>query len=273
MPPAGRSTSRRRGSATSSRRLAGRSRARRWSSSSPESLDVVGLAEDDLEAAFQVFTVRGGRVLGSQGLDRRSRRGPRPARSSSRRSSGSSTWSVRRCRRGSSVPTEPADREVLETWLSDRRGSHVTIAVPARGAKRRLMEVVASNATEAFHRHKLRRASDFGARSRALSELAEQLGLEQAPASDRVLRHLQPRAHRHGGIDGGLRGRPAEALRLPPVRDQGRPRTGRFREHGGDAHPPVLAAAEGEGRGARRASGGDSPIRRRSSSWTAAAGS
>jgi excinuclease ABC subunit C len=70
---------------------------------------------------------------------------------------------------------------VLETWLSDRRGSHVTITVPARGAKRRLMEVVTSNATEAFHRHKLRRASDFGARSRALSELADQLGLEQGP--------------------------------------------------------------------------------------------
>jgi excinuclease ABC subunit C len=41
--------------------------------------------------------------------------------------------------------------------------------------------VVGSNASEAFHRHKLRRASDFGARSRALSELAGQLGLEQAP--------------------------------------------------------------------------------------------
>ncbi len=80
------------------------------------------------------------------------------------------------------VPTEPADREVLETWLSGRRGSHVTIAVPARGAKRELMEVVGSNATDAFHRHKLRRASDFGARSRALSELADQLGLEQAPS-------------------------------------------------------------------------------------------
>ena len=69
----------------------------------------------------------------------------------------------------------------MKTWLSGRRGSAVTIAVPARGAKRKLMEVVGSNATDAFHRHKLRRASDFGARSRALSELAEQLGLEQAP--------------------------------------------------------------------------------------------
>jgi excinuclease ABC subunit C len=41
--------------------------------------------------------------------------------------------------------------------------------------------VVARNAQDAFHRHKLRRASDFGARSRALAELADKLGLEQAP--------------------------------------------------------------------------------------------
>ena len=70
---------------------------------------------------------------------------------------------------------------MLETWLGARRGTKVRIAVPERGAKRKLMEVVTHNAGEAFHRHKLRRASDFGARSRALTELAERLGLEQAP--------------------------------------------------------------------------------------------
>jgi excinuclease ABC subunit C len=43
------------------------------------------------------------------------------------------------------------------------------------------MEVVQRNAVDAFQRHKLRRASDFGARSRALAELGEQLGLDQAP--------------------------------------------------------------------------------------------
>jgi excinuclease ABC subunit C len=79
------------------------------------------------------------------------------------------------------VPTMAADREVLEAWLSERRGGRVVIAVPERGAKRRLCQVVTQNARDAFVRHKLRRASDFGARSRALSLLAETLGLEQAP--------------------------------------------------------------------------------------------
>ena len=79
------------------------------------------------------------------------------------------------------VPQMPADAEVVAAWLSERRGSRVTIGVPERGAKRKLLETVTRNATEAFARHKLRRASDFGARSRALAELASELGLQQAP--------------------------------------------------------------------------------------------
>src|SRR5205085_2042307 len=43
------------------------------------------------------------------------------------------------------------------------------------------MELVRQNARESFARHKLRRASDFGARSRALAELGDVLGLDKAP--------------------------------------------------------------------------------------------
>jgi excinuclease ABC subunit C len=146
----------------------------------PEDLDVVGVAEDDLEAAFQVFHVRGGRVLGRGGwvVDR--------VEDLSRSELMASFVRQLYMERSEVpprvlVPTPPADREVLEAWLTSRRGSRVTIGVPERGAKRKLMEVVNQNAAEAFHRHKLRRASDFGARSRALSELADQLGLPQAP--------------------------------------------------------------------------------------------
>jgi excinuclease ABC subunit C len=79
------------------------------------------------------------------------------------------------------VPETPADADVLARWLSGRRGGPVSFAVPRRGAKRKLLEVVTQNAREHFQRHKLRRASDFGARSRALTELATVLGLPQAP--------------------------------------------------------------------------------------------
>jgi excinuclease ABC subunit C len=148
--------------------------------SPPQDIDVIALAEDDLEAAFQVFFVRRGRVLGRRGwvVDR--------VEDLDRQGLVASFLEQLYMEHGDIpprvlVPTMPSEVELLEAWLTDRRGGPVRIAVPARGAKRRLLEVVARNAADAFQRHKLRRASDFGARSRALAKLADQLGLEQAP--------------------------------------------------------------------------------------------
>ena len=179
MLPVARSTSRRHGSATSSRRPDARSRARRWSSSQPERLDVVGLAEDDLEAAFQVFTVRGGRVLGRKGwivdrvedLDR-----PELVASFLRQLYMEREDVPPRILVPTSRLTARCSRPGCRTdaALSRDRGPGSRRETQAHGSR-------GSNATDAFHRHKLRRASDFGARSRALSELADQLGLEQAP--------------------------------------------------------------------------------------------
>jgi excinuclease ABC subunit C len=93
-----------------------------------EDLDVVGLAEDDLEAAFQVFAVRGGRVLGRKGwvvdrvedLDRAELLGSFLRQLYMERADVPPRVLV---------PAEPAGREVLEAWLSERRGSRVRIGV------------------------------------------------------------------------------------------------------------------------------------------------
>ena len=146
----------------------------------PEDLDVIGLVEDDLEAGFQVFFVRRGRVTGRKGwvvdrveeLDR-----PHLLSSFVRELYMEREEVPPRVL----VPQLPADRELLEQWLGARRGSAVRIAVPERGAKRKLLELVTRNAGEGFLRHKLKRASDFGARSQALTRLAEELGLREAP--------------------------------------------------------------------------------------------
>ena len=146
----------------------------------PQDLDVVGLVEDDLEAAFQAFFVRRGRVMGRKGwvvdrveeLDR-----PQLIASFLRELYMERDEVPPRVL----VPELPADADVLETWLGQRRGSRVVVGVPERGAKRKLLETVTQNARDHFQRHKLRRASDFGARSHALTELAAELGLEQAP--------------------------------------------------------------------------------------------
>jgi excinuclease ABC subunit C len=146
----------------------------------PEDLDVIGLVEDDLEASIQAFFVRRGRVKGRKGwvadrveeLDRAQLVGSFVRELYMERSEVPPRILV---------PEIPADADLLTAWLTDRRDGRVTFAVPERGAKRKLMETVVQNAREHFQRHKLRRASDFGARSRALSELGRLLGLEQAP--------------------------------------------------------------------------------------------
>ena len=144
--------------------------------------DVFALAEDDLEAAVQVFHVRDGRVRGQRG------------------------WVVEKVEdvttgdlveqlllqvygdasgdgmpREVLVPADPPDRVELEDLLTELRGSRVAVRVPQRGDKRSLMETVARNAGQALMLHKTRRAGDLTNRSKALQEIQEALGLPEAP--------------------------------------------------------------------------------------------
>ena len=83
------------------------------------------------------------------------------------------------------VPVLPAEEAATEAeltqWLSDLRGSRVSLRVPQRGDKRALAETVTRNAAEALTQHRLKRASDLTARSAALTELADTLGMDVAP--------------------------------------------------------------------------------------------
>jgi excinuclease ABC subunit C len=158
--------------------------------------DVVAFAEDELAAAVQVFHVRGGRVRGQRGwvIDRIADAevdepgaaglvaqfvtqfyGEQAALAEQADAGGSPVP------REVLVPALPADANALEDWLTDLRGSRVHLRVPQRGDKRALMETVARNAAEAFAQHKLRRAGDLTARSAALQELQDALGLDTAP--------------------------------------------------------------------------------------------
>ena len=145
-----------------------------------QDLDVVAFEEDDLEAAFQVFFVRRGRVMGRKGMvaDKVEELDRAELVSSFVRELYMEREEIPP---RVLVPVVPDDREILEEWLASRRGLKVQIATPERGAKRKLMDTVRQNAREAFARHKLKRASDFGARSRALAELGDVLGLDRAP--------------------------------------------------------------------------------------------
>jgi excinuclease ABC subunit C len=79
------------------------------------------------------------------------------------------------------VPCLPDNADELATWLSQLRGSHVSLRVPQRGDKRALAETVHRNAQDALAQHKLKRAGDFNARSEALQSIQDFLGLADAP--------------------------------------------------------------------------------------------
>jgi excinuclease ABC subunit C len=146
-----------------------------------EDFDVVGLAEDPLEASVQIFHVRRGRVIGHRGFvaekveDLSSSEFMRQVVAQVYGSEGAEVP------RRIYVPELPAEQDLLHEWLRALRDGPVQVAVPQRGAKRALQETVTRSASEDLARHRLRRASDHNARSRALTELQEALGLKEAP--------------------------------------------------------------------------------------------
>jgi len=79
------------------------------------------------------------------------------------------------------VPEIPEDPDLYTEFLTEMRGSNVSIRVPQRGDKRALQETVARNASEEFTRHRLRRAADHNARARALTAIQDAMGLPEAP--------------------------------------------------------------------------------------------
>ncbi len=147
----------------------------------PEDLDVIGIAEDDLEAAIQVFHVRRGRVVGRSGLVADKVEDLSPGAFVERVLQDLYTSPGREVPRQVLLPRAPEDLVTMSRWLSSLRGGPVRLAVPKRGDKRALQEMVTRNASEDLARHRLRRAADHNARARALTELQQQLWLAQAP--------------------------------------------------------------------------------------------
>ncbi|MFD2683527.1 excinuclease ABC subunit UvrC [Streptomyces phyllanthi] len=144
--------------------------------------DLMAVAEDELEAAVQIFHVRGGRVRGQRGWVTDKVEAVTTGdlvEHALQQLYGEET--------GDAVPKEvlvpalPDPVDPVQQWLTDRRGSNVSLRIPQRGDKKALMETVQRNAQQALVLHKTKRASDLTTRSRALEEIAEALDLDSAP--------------------------------------------------------------------------------------------
>ncbi|HSR44461.1 MAG TPA: excinuclease ABC subunit UvrC [Acidimicrobiia bacterium] len=145
----------------------------------PEDFDLLALEDSEFEAAVQVLFVRRGRLVGRLGtiMDK-----------SEDMDAGGVVAGMLHELYGNDVPPpavlvqhEPPDVDVWQELLTEQRGSRVTIRVPQRGSKRRLMETAVTNASQDFARHRLRRQSDPNARARALRSLQEELDLPMSP--------------------------------------------------------------------------------------------
>ena len=147
-----------------------------------EDFDVIGLYDDELEAAVQVFFVRKGRVLGRRGfIVDKAEELDRPeliARVLERLYFDDNPLGHPK---KVLVPDLPTSQELYEEWLTEQRGSAVTIGIPQRGDKRELAETVTQNARESFQRHRLKRQSDHNSRSQAINQLQELLDLPLSP--------------------------------------------------------------------------------------------
>jgi excinuclease ABC subunit C len=144
--------------------------------------DLLAVAEDELEAAVQIFHVRGGRVRGQRGWVT-----DKVEEITTGALVEHALQQLYGEESGDAVPKEvlvpalPEPVEPVQQWLAGHRGANVSLRIPQRGDKKALMETVQRNAQQALVLHKTKRASDLTTRSRALEEIAEALDLDSAP--------------------------------------------------------------------------------------------
>ena len=147
-----------------------------------DDIDVIGIAQDEITAAVQIFFVRKGRVIGRNGfvldkvedvspellVDRilENVYGDEPALGIPKQVL---------------VPVLPESHEAVEKWLSDVRRTQVSVRVPLRGDKRELQETVTMNATKELARHRMKRSADQHSRTLALNDLQNLLKLPHFP--------------------------------------------------------------------------------------------
>jgi excinuclease ABC subunit C len=144
-----------------------------------DDFDLFAFTDDDLEAALVVLTVRKGRVTGRIATVVDKVEEVTAAQLMGRMLS--QTYGAARPPAEVLMQELPDEPELWRAWLADRREAGVSLRIPRRGSKKRLLETAQANALDTFARHRLRRHSDHNARARALRSLQDALDLPEPP--------------------------------------------------------------------------------------------
>ena len=143
-----------------------------------EDKDIIALAKDENDAIVQVFFVRGGKLIGREHFHMTHVSGTSPAQIL--------LDFVKQFYAGTPLiprelmlQEEIEDIEILEKWLTGKRGSRVYIRIPKKGSKEKLVELAAQNAHLILSqdREKIRR--EEGRTIGAVKEIAALLGMER----------------------------------------------------------------------------------------------
>jgi excinuclease ABC subunit C len=142
--------------------------------------DVIGMAREEDDACFQVMQVRNGKLIGREHFIVEGARDVPDAEvlGSFLQQYYATTDAVPRALL---APLMPSGADDLAAYLADRRGVRVSITVPERGEKRRLVALATQNAVEALERERAEWLADTAKRDEALTELASALELARVP--------------------------------------------------------------------------------------------
>lgn len=146
--------------------------------SSGEDRDILAVASEEEDAVVQVFFIRGGRLIGRDHFYLRISKGE----------SASEILNSFVMQYYAGTPFIPSelmlqdeveDRELLEEWLSSKRGQKVSLRVPKKGTKEKLVELARENARLVLSKDKERLKREEGRTIGAVKEIAALLDLEE----------------------------------------------------------------------------------------------
>ena len=148
-----------------------------------ENRDILGIAVDnaspDSDGVVQVFFLRDGKLIGREHFYMTHVAGRKKAEILSEfiRQFYSGTPSIPK---EIMLPCELVDRELLEQWLTAVKGSKVTLKVPVKGQKEKLVELANTNAGLILDKDRERLKREEGRTIGAVKEIESLLGLRSA---------------------------------------------------------------------------------------------